>query len=515
VRWRHSIAVAIALLALALAGCTETTRGSVPSPRNQKIADYAVTAYADDAIETLADLVQFATYHPPDLIYTENPEFQAMRSYLENKATELGFDFEDHGPLVVIGLGESIDRLGIVAHGDVQPADPTKWATDPFTLDTTSEPGRLVGRGSEDDKGPLACALYAMKAIQDRRVPLARRIELIVAWTEEWNWDPIRELLATWEPPKINVAFDANYPVVVAEKGWGQIKITFPKVQADGDPAASEAVLESFTGGSFLSQVPEDATAEISSPNADLESALRTAAKEHPAVDFTFSLRGDRLLVTARGLAAHSSVPENGRNALTHLAALLGRLDWPPTPAAQVVNFTNDLVGTGDYAEKFGGLAHSDSFMGRLTLTLATVKVSDSGDDDVVAGLSFRRPLGRTREEIETTIQTAIGQWKESSGTSGLSFETRVFDPYSATNAPQVPILLDVFRHYTGVLDAQPVAMGGGTNASLLPNGVSFGPSMPGEVYTGHTEHEFMTRDQFELNLKMYTAALAQLAGAS
>jgi len=70
-----------------------------------------------------------------------------------------------------------------------------------------------------------------MKSLKDRRVPLARRIELIVAWTEEWDWDPIRQLLETWEPPQINIAFDAFYPVVVAEKGWGDIKVTFPPGQ--------------------------------------------------------------------------------------------------------------------------------------------------------------------------------------------------------------------------------------------------------------------------------------------
>jgi dipeptidase D len=36
---------------------------------------------------------------------------------------------------------------------------------------------------------------------------------------------------------------------------------------------------------------------------------------------------------------------------------------------------------------------------------------------------------------------------------------------------------------------------------------------MPGEPYTGHSEHEYMTRDQMRLNLEMYTAMLVELAG--
>jgi dipeptidase D len=74
-------------------------------------------------------------------------------------------------------------------------------------------------------------------------------------------------------------------------------------------------------------------------------------------------------------------------------------------------------------------------------------------------------------------------------------------------------VLLDIFEHYTGRVGAKPISIGGGTHARLVPNGVNFGPAMPGEPYTGHTEHEFMTRDQLLLNLEMETAMLVELAG--
>jgi dipeptidase D len=35
---------------------------------------------------------------------------------------------------------------------------------------------------------------------------------------------------------------------------------------------------------------------------------------------------------------------------------------------------------------------------------------------------------------------------------------------------------------------------------------------MPRSVYTGHSEHEFITLKQLLLNLEMYTAVLAELA---
>jgi dipeptidase D len=54
--------------------------------------------------------------------------------------------------------------------------------------------------------------------------------------------------------------------------------------------------------------------------------------------------------------------------------------------------------------------------------------------------------------------------------------------------------------------------VGGGTNSRLFPRAVSFGPAMPRTVYTGHSEHEFITLKQLLLNLEMYTAVLAELA---
>jgi dipeptidase D len=499
--------IALALLTHACSPEPATVQGAAaPSPRSREIAAYAVEHYAADAIADLGDLVAFETVHVDGLPNAENPEFRALTAYLARKAEAFGLDFADHGAVVIVGLGSAADRLGIVAHGDVQPADASKWAADPFSLDAESEPGRLVGRGTEDDKGPLACALHAMRALADRDLPLRRRIELIIAYTEESDWAPIQQFLATWEPPAVNIAFDAEYPVVVAEKGWGQVILTLAKTRG---AAADRPTLESFTGGSFLSQVPEDAVAEIRAVTDDLAAQLGDLADDG-GVSYAASREGDRLTLRAHGISAHSSTPWEGRNAITHLAAALGRFDWPDTTAARAVRLINDLVGTGDNAERFGDLAYADSFMGPLTLTLATLAETDDG---LAVGISFRRPVGRTAAQVETSARAAVDGWQARSGISELTYEVAVYDPYVAGDAPQIPLLLDVFRHYTGITDAAPISIGGGTNARLLPNGVTFGPSMPGAAYTGHSEHEFISRDQFVLDLEMYTAALAELAG--
>ena len=64
------------------------------------------------------------------------------------------------------------------------------------------------------------------------------------------------------------------------------------------------------------------------------------------------------LHIFADGKAAHSSTPEDGVNAVTHLAALLSPelndKPWPKTSASLTVAAMNELVGLGIYAEQFG-----------------------------------------------------------------------------------------------------------------------------------------------------------------
>lgn len=468
-------------------------------------ADYAVDKYTNDMVNSLRELVKHNTLAKEGVSANDNPAHIAFKAELKKQAQALGLDYTDDGYVVVIGLGNQKERVGIITHGDVQPVNPEKWQKSPFELDTTTEPGRIIGRGTEDDKGPISTALYAMKAIKDKGIALNKRIELYVYMAEESDWEPLKAYIKTHELPQTNITIDAEYPVVTAEKGYGTIKLAFHKKEM---PTISPYISE-FSGGFFGSQIPEDASATIENANIVLLQRLMRKARNYTGISFDLELKGTTLTISALGKSAHSSKPEDGVNAIPYLADLLSRTRWVNNGPGTLVNFINDNIGLGLEGKKFGRIAYQDDFMGPMTVAPTVIK---QHDDNIELNINLRRPQGKSKQQLSDEIHQTVVNWNNKFDANVTELEHYIGDPFIQKDAPHVDTLLSVFSHFTGIKNAKPIAIGGGTNSRLFPNAVSFGPSMPNTEYTGHSEHEFITMEQFILNLKMYTAVLIELA---
>ncbi len=480
-------------------------QAKAPSTLAQQTANYAVKAYQNDMVTSLSKLVQFNTVAVEGIKAIDNPAHIAFKAELKNQATALGLDYTDHGYVAVIGLGNSKERVGIITHGDVQPVNISKWKKSPFELDTTSEPGKLIARGTEDDKGPISSALYAMKAIKDQKIALNKRLELYVYMAEESDWQPLKDFVKNNSLPQINITLDSEYPVVNAEKGYGTISVTFAKAQV----MSEHAYISSFTGGAFGSQIPEDAKVVIKNSNYSLLEKLIKRMRNASKVTFDINMVDDEITITALGKSAHSSKPEQGVNAITHIADLLSFQQWPNNAGGALVNFINDNLGTNLYGENFGDIAYQDDFMGKMTVSATVLKQVKNG---IELNINIRRPQGKSQGVLSDEIKQAIAKWQTENKVALYDQSNSIGDPWLLTDAPHIDTLLSVFSHFSGIENAKPIAIGGGTNSRLFPNAVSFGPSMPNTSYTGHSEHEYITMEQFVLNLKMYTAVLVELA---
>ncbi|WP_372765996.1 dipeptidase [Pseudoalteromonas sp.] len=473
------------------------------SPATDKLADYAVTHYQNAQIHTLGNMVSFPTVNKKDIDTLQNPDFIGFKSLLKMKAAELGFDYQDFGHTVLIGMGEQQEKVTIVTHGDVQPADPTKWQQSPFLLDKTSEPGKLIGRGTEDDKGAIATALYAMKTLKDNNVKLNNRIELMVYLAEESDWEPLKRFMKSYHQPKYAVTIDASYPVVVAEKGWSLIAPTF-----SGSSPQTGVYVSELKGGAFVSQIPEDASIVLHNADETTLTKLKQNIDSLKDVHVTLTPQGDTFLINVKGESAHSSEPEAGHNAIAHLAEIFKGIDLENNSDGQAIEFINQLIGLDLYGAQFGEIAYRHDFMGPMTVAPTLLKRSDNG---IKLSVNLRRPVGKTEPLLKSQIDTALNNWQANNNVTLNNVEIHIGTPMLLNDAPHAEALLDIFKHFTGDKDASFVSIGGGTNAKLFDNAVSFGPSMPGKKYTGHSEHEYLTPEQMALNLKMYTAMMVKL----
>lgn len=466
-------------------------------------AEYAVKTYQDAQIHTLTNLVSYPTVNKEEVDTPNNPDFIGFKSLLKMKAAELGLDYQDLGYTVLIGMGKQNDKVTVVTHGDVQPANASKWQQSPFKVDSTSEPGKLIARGTEDDKGAIATALYAMKAIKDQGIELNNRIELMIYLAEESDWGPLEEFMKSYQQPKYAVTIDASYPVVVAEKGWSLIAPTFSAATAQTATYVSD-----LKGGAFVSQIPEDTSVILhNATEADLNTLnTNVAALEDVKVVITELSEGVK--VSVKGTSAHSSEPEAGHNAIAHLAEIFKGIELENNSDGQAIEFINQLIGLDLYGKQFGEIAYEHDFMGPMTVSPTVLK---RDGNEITLSVNMRRPMGKDENTLKQQIDTALTQWQATNQVTLKDTQIVIGTPMLLDNAPHAQALLDIFKHYTGDEQASFVSIGGGTNAKLFDNAVSFGPSMPGKKYTGHSEHEFITVEQLKLNLKMYTAMMIKL----
>lgn len=100
-------------------------------------------------------------------------------------------------PVVVARYGEDPKKRTILVYGhyDVQPASKEDgWATEPFDL-TVDDKGRMFGRGSTDDKGPVLGWLNAIEAHQKAGVDFPVNLLMCFEGMEEYGSEGLDDFI--------------------------------------------------------------------------------------------------------------------------------------------------------------------------------------------------------------------------------------------------------------------------------------------------------------------------------
>ncbi|HVE86303.1 MAG TPA: M20/M25/M40 family metallo-hydrolase, partial [Myxococcales bacterium] len=367
----------------------------------------------------------------------------------------------------------------------------------------------LYGRGTEDDKGPTAAALVAMRALSAAGYRPRERVQLIIGMGEEHSWDGMVKYSKEMPKPRHVVSLDANFPVVVSEFGF----VGWTLVSRDDAPPPTRkekcARVIAASGGSFLTQVPAEATATLAPPPAESAAKLLArvqaiaredqAARGAPfAVEVT-AAPGDpkNVLVKTTGKSVHSSVADQGANPLWPLAAIADRAGVCQTGPGRLLRVLAGKLDGDHFGVKLG-LAYSDPVMGKL-LVIPTVLRTEGGR--ATLGINMRRPAGMDnaafQEKLNATLQALSREYGplEEDASQRFLGEPHVAD----VHGDLVPTLLSIYSELTGAQDPKPIAVRGGTYARLFPGAVSFGPELPGKTYRGHAPDEAIELSTLEL----------------
>ncbi|KAK1756713.1 glutamate carboxypeptidase [Echria macrotheca] len=165
-----------------------------------------VDAFADKFIDRLREAVAIPSVSADA---SRRPDVVRMGHYLADQLKKLGAEAElrelgkqpgtdlDLPPVVLGRYGRDKNKRTILVYGhyDVQPAEKSDgWDTEPFEL-TVQEDGRLCGRGSTDDKGPVLGWLNAIEAHQAAGIDFPVNLLMCFEGMEENGSEGLEELV--------------------------------------------------------------------------------------------------------------------------------------------------------------------------------------------------------------------------------------------------------------------------------------------------------------------------------
>jgi len=396
-----------------------------------------------------------------------------------------------HAEWTAPGVAADAPIVGVLAHVDVVPAG-EGWSHPPFGAEIHG--GKIYARGTTDDKGPAMAGLWALLAVKACGVPLTKRIRVILGANEESGFNCVKHYFAHEEMPETGFTPDAMFPLVYAEKGIANAVLTRPA------PSEGERIhLVSLSGGQRPNMVPDAAHAVLR-----LTNPAASAARLNAVVGISTEMTAEgEIHVTARGVSAHGSTPENGVNAVAVLCDALLLLDHQEDQVEiiqQMQKWAEDTTGGAL------GIAGEDDIAGPLTCNLGVASLENG---QITLTFNVRYPVTWNSDDLRQRLNLGIDG-------KGWTLAELTDQPplYIPREDPLVATLLEVYRAETGDM-TPPLTMGGGTYARAMTKGIAFGPDFgnraPGDG-GAHEKDECWAVDDLIRATKIYARSLARLA---
>jgi succinyl-diaminopimelate desuccinylase len=457
--------------------------------RMNPAVDTWIDEHQSEIITSLQKCVQAQSVETsPEAGAPFGPEVKKCLTETLDLAKSLGFSIKDmDGYIGYADYGAGKETLGVMCHLDVVP-EGTGWSYPPYGA--VIENGKMYGRGTLDDKGPVIAVLYALAAIKSCNIPLKRKVRVLLGCDEESGWGCMAHYKAHEKMPELAFSPDAEYPLVNSEKAifQGSYKKEFAsklKIQAGTRP--------NVVPGFAVATVP-----------LSIERVLPVTDAYAWGSVFFFEVtkKGDTVCeIAAKGLSAHASMPEQGKNALLALIDVLTKLPLEGEDAI-TVSALRELFKLETDGKSIGLNAADDS--GPLTLNVGIMNWDETGIRELT--LDIRAPITLPEAHILNKLDGGLA----SAGLIRDSFSYKS-GHYVDPKSELVQKLLKVYEERAGEY-LPPLKIGGGTYARAIENAVAFGCERPGVESPVHMPNEFISIEDLMFNTKMMADAILALA---
>jgi succinyl-diaminopimelate desuccinylase len=434
--------------------------------------------YEKNALVALEQFVRINSVYDPTTIKEGQPYgagVKAALDYFAKLGNDYGFKVDTcNGYCTELTIGEKGPLIGIYGHSDVVPATGS-WTNPPFSA--TLKDGRLWGRGTADDKGPLIAALYAVKLLKDNGLLKNFRVKVVSGGDEERGSSCLRYYFEQHhgEEPRFGFTPDADYPLIYAEKGIRNYVLT---------RICSLSPIIAMDGGVVSNAVCDKLIVTLKS-DKKLEDYVKAnkVACDISSNEFV-------TILTFKGKAAHGSTPEKGVNAGLVAFKVLG--DFYKLEPLQLLS----QVLADPHGQNFGGYNNSKE-LGEATYNYGIFKY----DGKVLKiSLDFRYGEEADPDHLIDNLQAK----SKLVGTELSEAKPLLFDK----NSPLVATLLKAYRQETWKFFDKPLAIGGGTYAKEAKNTVAFGASFKGHEGNMHSPDEYIYVDDFNEDIAIYAHAI-------
>ena len=437
----------------------------------------------DDMLKDIATLIEIPSVYDENTVTEDSPYGINCKKALE-KTLELGKrdgykveNIASRAGHILIGEGEN--AVGILGHVDVVPVDKSGWHTDPFKMEIKD--GAVYGRGVADDKGPLMAGYYGAKIIDRLGLLNGKQVRLIFGSDEERGSSCMAYYASHVETPTCSFTPDGEFPVSYAEKQCVRYLI---------DVDFKEGDLVSIKGGSAVNIVCDKVDAVVNK-DITLFDDYNDYLKEN-GLTGSIESKNHQTYFNLRGIPAHGSLPERGKNAATYLCHYL----------ASKIN--SEVV---DYIDKY---YHDDTtathlkvnHTGKLGPLSMNVGIIDYKNNHLHLGLDFRTSHECKPAYIKAGIDASL------KGLNPTIDEDISEALYIDPNSDLVKKLHKAYVDITGEVNASPQIMSGGTYAKHMPNCVAFGNEFPGHDVHMHEDNENTLVEDLVKGCAIYAKAL-------